>query len=274
MGIMGHNAPLLLPDGESPRGTAMQAEQPNKHNTVKRMIDLHCHLLPGMDDGPATLEESLALCRLAVADGITLAIVTPHIHPGRWENTRRSIAEACSALQRALELHDIPLHLGFAGEVRLTDRIMQQVVDNDIPFYGSVDGYKIMLLEFPHSHLIPGGEKLVRWLLEQGIRPMIAHPERNKQIMKDASQLLPYIEAGCWVQVTGGSVTGHFGDKSRTIAHELLQSDMVTVLASDGHNGRVRPPTLRQTYDYIVSQFGDQRAQRLMLDTPAAIIQS
>lgn len=270
---MGYNAPLLPPACASRRGTAMQAEQPYKPNTVERMIDLHCHLLPGIDDGPDTLEESLELCRIAVADGISLAIVTPHIHPGRWENTRRSIAEACSALQRALELHDIPLRLGFAGEVRLTDRIMQQVADDDIPFYGSVDGYKVMLLEFPHSHLIPGGEKLARWLLAQGIRPLIAHPERNKQIMKDASQLLPYIEAGCWLQVTGGSVTGHFGDKSRTIAHELLQSDMVTVLASDGHNDRVRPPVLRQTFDYITSQYGEKRAQRLMLETPAAIIQ-
>jgi protein-tyrosine phosphatase len=191
----------------------MQAEQPYKPNTVERMIDLHCHLLPGIDDGPDTLEESLELCRIAVADGISLAIVTPHIHPGRWENTRRSIAEACSALQRALELHDIPLRLGFAGEVRLTDRIMQQVADDDIPFYGSVDGYKVMLLEFPHSHLIPGGEKLARWLVE------------------------------------------------------------VTVLASDGHNDRVRPPVLRQTFDYIASQYGEKRAQRLMLETPAAIIQ-
>jgi protein-tyrosine phosphatase len=238
------------------------------------MIDLHCHLLPAIDDGPDTLEESLELCRIAVADGITRAIVTPHIHPGRWENTRISIAQACNSLQRTLEQHDIPLQLGSAGEVRLTDRIMQQVADDDIPFYGEVDGYKIMLLEFPHSHLIPGGEILAQWLLDQGIRPLIAHPERNKQIMKDAAQLRPFIDAGCWLQVTAGSVTGQFGEKSRIIAHQLLQDDMVTVLASDGHNARVRPPILSQTFDYIVSHYGEKRAQRLMLDTPAAIIQT
>ncbi len=237
------------------------------------MIDLHCHLLPGIDDGPDTLEEALELCRMAVADGITQAVVTPHIHPGRWENSRTSIAQACSNLQRILEQHDIPLRLGFAGEVRLTDRIMQQVADDEIPFYGMVDGYKVMLLEFPHGHLIPGGEKLAQWLLEQGIRPLIAHPERNKQIMKDASQLQPFIDAGCWLQVTAGSVIGHFGEKSRTIAYQLLQSDTVAVLASDGHNARARPPALRQTFEHIVSQYGEERAQRLMLDTPAAIIQ-
>ncbi len=238
------------------------------------MIDLHCHLLPGIDDGPDTLEQSLELCRIAVADGITRAIVTPHIHPGRWENTRTSIAQACSSLQRTLEQHGIPLRLGFAGEVRLTDRLMQQVADDDIPFYGVVNGYQVMLLEFPHSHLIPGGEMLAQWLLDQGIRPLIAHPERNKQIMKNTSQLQPFIDAGCWLQVTAGSVTGHFGEKSRIIAHQLLQSDMVTVLASDGHNARVRPPVLRQAFEYIVREYGEKRAQRLMLDTPALIIQS
>ena len=157
------------------------------------MIDLHCHLLPGIDDGPDTLEQSLELCRIAVADGTTHAIVTPHIHPGRWENNRASIAKQCQSLQAALADKDISLQLGFAAEVRLTDQVMQQIADDDIPFYGEVDGYKIMLLEFPHGHIIPGSEKLAQWLLNQGIRPMIAHPERNKQLKKDVSQLQPFI---------------------------------------------------------------------------------
>jgi protein-tyrosine phosphatase len=236
------------------------------------MIDLHCHLLHGIDDGPDTLEKSLELCRIAVADGITRAIVTPHIHPGRWENTRTSIAQACSSLQRTLEQHDIPLRLGFAGEVRLTDRIMQQVADDDIPFFGEVGGYRVMLLEFPHSHLIPGGEKLAEWLLDHGIRPMIAHPERNKQVVKDASQLQPFIDSGCWLQLTAGSVVGHFGQRSQFIAHQLLENDEVMVIASDGHNARARPPVLSQAFDYIARNYGRERAQRLMLDTPTAIV--
>ena len=140
------------------------------------MIDLHCHLLPGIDDGPDTLEQSLELCRIAVADGISHAVVTPHIHPGRWENTRASIQHRCQALREALADSNIPLQLGFAAEVRLTDQIMQQIADNEIPFYGEVDGYRIMLLEFPHGHMIPGSETLAQWLLNQGIRPLTASP--------------------------------------------------------------------------------------------------
>lgn len=236
------------------------------------MIDLHCHLLPGIDDGPATLEESLELCRLAVADGITRAIVTPHIHPGRWENNRASIGAACIGLQLALDEHEIPLQLGFAAEVRLSDCIPDQLARDEIPFYGEVDGYQILLLEFPHGHVIPGSHKLAQWLLARGIRPMIAHPERNRQVMKDVSQLQPFIDAGCWLQVTAGAVTGHFGAKSQSLAHRLLEKDTVTVLASDGHNARTRPPVLSQAFDSVVRQYGEERARRLMLDTPLGMV--
>ncbi|HEY6131290.1 MAG TPA: CpsB/CapC family capsule biosynthesis tyrosine phosphatase [Halioglobus sp.] len=236
------------------------------------MIDLHCHLLHGIDDGPNTLEESLELCRIAVADGITQAIVTPHIHPGRWKNTRTSIEEACGNLRQMLIGLEIPLQLGFAGEVRLTDRLVQHLAEDEIPFLGQMDGYKILLLEFPHSHVIPGSEKLAKWLLNHGIRPLIAHPERNKQIMRDVSLLQPFIDLGCWLQVTAGSVMGLFGAKSQSISHQLLQSDRVTVLASDGHNARARPPVLSPTFAHVARQYGMERAQRLMLDTPAAII--
>jgi len=238
------------------------------------MIDLHCHLLPGIDDGPETLEQSLELCRLAVADGITQAIVTPHIHPGRWENTRLSIDAACQHLQQALDQCGIVLRLGFAAEVRLSDRIMQQVADDQIPFYGEVDGYRVMLLEFPHGHLVPGSQRLAQWLLDHGIRPLIAHPERNKQIMRDASQLRPFIDCGCWLQVTAGSLIGQFGEQSRLVAQQLLHNDMVTVLASDGHNNKARPPVLSRAFEYIARSYGNDRARHLMLDMPAAIIRS
>jgi len=236
------------------------------------MIDLHCHLLPGIDDGPATLEESLALCRIAVAGGTTHAIVTPHIHPGRWENTRSSIQRECTALAAVLAEHDIPLQLGFAAEVRVTDQVMQQIAADEIPFYGEVDGYRIMLLEFPHGRMIPGSEKLAAWLLNQGIRPLIAHPERNRQLMKDATQLQPFIDMGCWLQVTAGSLIGGFGEAARDLARQLLDDDVVTVLASDGHNSGARQPRLEQTFDFVAQHYGEQRALQLLLHMPQRIV--
>jgi protein-tyrosine phosphatase len=236
------------------------------------MIDLHCHLLPGIDDGPATLEEALGLCRMAVAGGTTRAIVTPHIHPGRWANTKKTIARDCALLQQALVRHDIPLQLGFAAEVRLTDRLMGQVEADEIPFLGLVDNYRIVLLEFPHGHVIPGSEKLVQWLLARGIRPLIAHPERNKQIMKDPAVLSGFIDLGCWLQVTAGSVLGEFGDRASGVARRLLEADQVAVLASDGHNARARKPLLREAYEHVSEHYGAARAQHLMYDNPKLIV--
>jgi len=236
------------------------------------MIDLHCHLLPGIDDGPDTLTESLQLCRMAVAEGTTHAIVTPHIHPGRWENTRVSIRQKYKLLKATLADQNIPLQLGFAGEVRLSEQIMQQVADNEIPFYGEVDGYRIMLLEFPHGHIIPGSIKLVEWLIKHKIRPLIAHPERNKQVMKDIIQIQPFVDAGCWLQLTAGSFTGGFGDKALGVAWQLLHDDLVKVVASDGHNAKARPPGMRQAFARISQEYGEAKALQLMLDTPTSII--
>lgn len=235
------------------------------------MIDLHCHLLPGVDDGPANLDESVELCRIAVADGITHAVVTPHMHPGRWLNSKASIARECHRLQSNLCKRNIPLQLGYAAEVRLTDTILQQVENDEIPFYGLVDGYRVMLLEFPHSHIIPGSDKLIKWLLDRGIRPLIAHPERNKQVMRHPAHLEPFIEAGCWLQVTAGAVTGRFGERAQAVARGLLDEDAVTVLASDGHNAGARRPVMAEAFEYVAEQFGAQRAQRLMLGNPALI---
>lgn len=238
------------------------------------MIDLHCHLLHGMDDGPDTLEESLELCRIAVSDGITRAVVTPHIHPGRWENSRTSVREACAALQQILDRQEVPLRLGFAAEVRLTDLIPDQLARDDIPFYGEVGGYRVMLLEFPHGHVVPGSQKLVAWLLEQGIRPLIAHPERNRQLMRDPSLLQPFIDLGCWLQVTAGSVIGQFGERSQAVARLLLEQGEVKLLASDGHNAGARPPVLSPVFEYVEQVFGKEAAIRLLVETPAEIAAS
>jgi protein-tyrosine phosphatase len=235
------------------------------------MIDLHCHLLPGIDDGPATLDESLEMCRIAVADGISGAVCTPHIHPGRWHNSRRSIARECEQLQRALDERGIPLQLGFAAEVRLTDQVITQVESGEIPCYGETGGCRVLLLEFPHGHLVAGSDRLARWLLQRDIRPLIAHPERNRQVMRDVSALRPLIEVGCWLQITAGSITGAFGEGAQRAARQLLEQDAVTAVASDAHNTRFRRPLLGEAFKRIASDYGEARARRLLSDTPAAI---
>ena len=238
------------------------------------MIDLHCHLLPGVDDGPATLAESLALCRIAVADGITHSIVTPHIHPGRWDNTKNTIERGCKALQISLDEAGIELKLGFAAEVRLSDQIMQQIEDDEIPFYGEVDGYNIMLLEFPHGHIIPGSEKLVAWLMDRKIRPLIAHPERNRAVMREVEVIRPFVELGCLLQITGGSLLGSFGDQAEVVANDLLGRGWVDVVASDGHNCGARRPELSGAFECVSQILGNSVEQRFTLPAVVSSLQT
>lgn len=236
------------------------------------MIDLHCHLLPGIDDGPDTLEQALELARIAVANGITHSVLTPHIHPGRYENDATSIQSALNGFRSALAEQNIPLQLGFAGEVRLGIEIMAMIEQEQIPFYGSVDGYQIFLLELPHSHVPMGSDKLVQWLLDRQIRPMIAHPERNKDIMRNIDKLRPFIEMGCLLQVTAGSVAGDFGEPARQTAQHILESGKVSVLASDAHNAQHRPPRLDHGRTAAAGIVGDEAARELVYSGPAQLV--
>ncbi len=149
------------------------------------MIDIHCHLLPGIDDGAKTLTEALDMARIAVGNGIDYAVMTPHLHPGRYENTRSSTEQPLREFRAALRKELIPLQISAAAEVRLSPEILPLMEQNELPFLGEMDGNRIMLLEFPHSHITLGADKLIQKLLDNRIRPIIAHPERNKDVIRD-----------------------------------------------------------------------------------------
>ena len=232
------------------------------------MYDLHCHLLPGIDDGPADLETSLAMARLAVANGITHAVLTPHIHPERYSNSRASVTHAAAVFRADLAAADIPLQIGIAGEVRLSAEILAWVEESAIPFLGEWQGDKVMLLELPHGHVPPGSDKLAAWLLERHIRPMIAHPERNKGIMRDRAQLEPFLDMGCLIQLTAGSVAGQFGAPAQQCAEALLSEGVVTILASDAHNLKVRVPDLMPGLAHAISLIGEDAANQLVHENP------
>lgn len=233
------------------------------------LIDVHCHLLPGIDDGPETMEEALEMCRTAVANGIRYAVATPHIAPGRWENTLESITTAHAALCAALAEAGIALELGMAAEVRLDPSIIDMVEGNSVPFLGEHAGAKLLLLEFPHSHIPPGSEELVDWLAKRNIRPLIAHPERNGDVMRDLNRIMPFVQAGCLLQVTAGSLLGTFGDVPRRRGRQLLENNLVFVIASDAHNLQARPPRIEPGRIAAAAIVGEEASWTLVRDHPA-----
>ncbi|MBN0987745.1 tyrosine-protein phosphatase [Amphritea pacifica] len=236
------------------------------------MYDLHNHILPGIDDGPATLEESLELAQIAVADGIRHIVVTPHIHPGRYENQIATITPVLETLRQAITTAGLPLTLSMGAELRISAEMISMIPSGKIPFLGHWQGKKVLLLELPHSHIPPGTDKLITWLKAQNIQPMIAHPERNKEVAGNVDKINPFVEQGCLLQVTAMSVAGRFGDAARNTAEILLQRDWVTLLASDAHNSKHRPPVLSEGMQAAAEIIGEQAARALVSSIPEYII--
>ena len=236
------------------------------------MIDLHCHYLPGIDDGAQTLEESLALARAAVADGITHAVMTPHVHVGVFENRAPGIEQAVARLRDALTQNDIPLQISAGGEVRIGPELIELLAAGSLPFLGVFKQQRVLLLELPHGQVPVGADRFTAWLRKQGVLPLIAHPERNKDVMRNLAKLDPFIEQGCLLQVTAGSLVGSFGEVAQRRARELLDRGDIFALATDAHNLQNRPPMLTAARAFVAADAGDAVADTLTKRNPLAVL--
>lgn len=236
------------------------------------MIDLHCHLLPGIDDGPATLDEALDLARAAVADGIRLSVLTAHVFPDRWPNTLPNLQVAIELYAAALDAAGIPLQLRLGGEVRLNPELIEMIADDLVPFIGELDGFRILLLEFPYAMIPTGADKMVAALMRRKVRPLIAHPERNKAVMSSPDHIRPFVDLGCWLQLTAGSLTGRFGAPAEETAWKLLDSGATCVMATDAHNLQNRPPLMREGHAAVSHRLGAERADLMARHLPAKIV--
>ena len=235
-------------------------------------VDIHCHLLPQVDDGPRALGEALDMARLAVASGITHAVLTPHLHPGRWENTRSALEPAFGLFRRALRTNGIALELGLACEARIAPELLPLIERHEVPFLGELDGYRVLLLEFPHGHIPMGADKFAARLLQLKVLPLIAHPERNKDAMRSRDKLRVFEEMGCLFQLTAGALAGRFGESAARLALQLLESESTFVMASDAHNLEARTPDLRHGEAVAARVLGVEAARRLVHDNPWRIV--
>lgn len=238
------------------------------------MIDLHCHLLPGIDDGAQTEAESIVLLQQAIADGITHMVLTPHVQPGRYNNTLNSLQVPFQRLQQIIIERQLTIKLSLGGEVRLCDEILGLLAKDNLPFIGTYDNKKVILLELPHNSIPASSEKLIDWLMERNILPMIAHPERNKAIIADINKAGPFIMRGCLFQLTAMSVTGDFGKKAYGVAHQFLEQGLATIIASDAHNSKRRPAILSKAFNHVADRYSEALATELLIDTPRSIVAS
>jgi len=186
------------------------------------MIDLHCHLLPGVDDGSRTMEDALELARAAVANGIHTSVLTPHIYPGVFDNQRSSLLPVFAEYRQALWEAGIPLDVRLGGEVHLHPDVFDMFARGELPMIGGLNGKKMMLLEFPDGAIPHGSDVACRMFADQGVHWLIAHPERNKAVMRNPDIIKPFVDMGCMLQLTAASVVGAFGRSAGQTAHTLL----------------------------------------------------
>lgn len=228
------------------------------------MIDVHCHILPGVDDdGPGLLEDVLEMARIAVADGIRQIVATPHIkeviHPPEF------IREQVTRFNAELEKNGIELEVVPGAEVSalLNVSLLEQY---------TLNGSDYVLLEFPHTHLPQNAAQIVFDAQLAGLIPIIPHPERNPSVVRRPELLLQLVEAGALVQLTAESLTGGFGPEARACARYLLQQRAVHFLATDAHSPSWRCPVLSGGIKAAAKIVGEPAAQRLGTANPAAII--
>ncbi|MBH0041227.1 tyrosine-protein phosphatase [Pseudoalteromonas sp. SWXJZ10B] len=238
------------------------------------MIDIHSHILPGIDDGAKDLSESLALLKIAQNDGITHMVATPHIHIGRFNNSVSQLYSELANLKAQALVNNIGIKLAVAAEVRLDVELMSLVLGNKLPFIGTLNSVNYLLLELPHSHVPQGYDKFINWLAKQNIKVIIPHPERNRDIQVNPFYIDRLKQLGCDFQLTASSIEGAWGETAKNISIDMLKKGLVTYVASDAHSVKRRPPILSKAKKIVSELIGEIEAQNLFFNNPQRLTES
>ena len=218
------------------------------------MIDIHCHILPGVDDGPISIEESIEMAKEAVDEGIQTIIATPHHKNGKYDNGKKHIIDNVKSLNTTLELEKIPLKILPGQEVRIYGELVEDYKQGEILTLADTI---YLFIEFPSSSVPRYAEKLLYDIQNIGLIPIIVHPERNKELLEYPEILYKLIRNGALSQVTAGSVAGYFGKSIKKFSHQLIEHNLTHFIASDAHNTHGRSFKLKEAFQVIKTEFGD-----------------
>ncbi len=233
------------------------------------MIDIHLHILPGVDDGPATIQEALALAVTLVQEGIHAAIATPHYNDEFPHRSANEIRERVASLQSVLNQYRIPLHL-FAGH----EALIQPELLNDL-YAGrlaTLNGSRYLLLELWNTSWLPETDRVIFELLANGIIPVLAHPERYRTIQHHPERLQTLLQQGLLTQLTASSLIGLQGNSAQKCAELLLKKGLISCIASDAHGLTRRIPAVARGMQRAVELVGQERVRQMVEACPSAIL--
>ncbi|WP_456418144.1 tyrosine-protein phosphatase [Thiolapillus sp.] len=229
------------------------------------MYDLHCHILPNIDDGAGDLSVALEMARIAVDDGITHLACTPHIYPGLFDNSPERIAAALASFRKELEARDMSLELTYGADIQVVPELVEGLRAGVFP---TLNQSRYFLFEPPHHVPLVNFAQFVFDALQAGFTPVITHPERLGWIKEHYREFVSAVQAGAWIQLTAGSLTGRFGKVAKYWGERMLGDGIVHVLATDGHDCCNRPPLLAEGEGIAQRVVGKEEAMRLVLDRP------
>ncbi|WP_367365116.1 tyrosine-protein phosphatase [Pediococcus parvulus] len=224
------------------------------------MIDLHCHLLPGVDDGSKSMDISLKLANDAVRDGIDYALLTPHHMNGVYLNHKKEVIQQTQEFQVELDRHKIPLKVFPGQEVRINGDLLTALDQDDILF--ADEGGQYLMLEFPDDDIPNYTSNMIYELMQRGIIPIIVHPERNTKIMKEPDILYRLLNRGCLSQITASSYVGIFGHKVQKFSKQLIRTGQAYVFASDAHDLPNRKYEMNNAFKKLEVEYGNSYVKR------------
>jgi len=231
-------------------------------------VDIHCHLVPGVDDGAADFEESLAMAQLAVDDGVRTVVCTPHqlgaFGENRGDDLRRRVAE----LQERLDAHGVAVQVLPGGDVRIEDGMLEKLASGEV--LSLADHRRHVLLELPHELYFPL-EPVLAGLARLRMTGVLSHPERNRGLLQQQSLIEELVGRGCLMQVTAGSLTGGFGPASQAMAERMASRGLIHFLATDAHGPKTRRPILSRAFQRAAELAGEEAALLWCREFPLAV---
>lgn len=235
-----------------------------------RTVDIHCHCLPGLDDGPATLDDAIALCEALVADGTTTVIATPH-QLGRYDrlNSAAEIYETLLELAAALEARQIPLEIMPGGDVRLDERLLKLLNAGEV--VPVADAGRHLLLELPHE-LYVDPLPIIEMLAQRGLQAIMTHPERHPYLSRRLDWARDWLARGACLQITAGSLLGEFGDRPYEVAWLLVEGGFAAIVASDAHDAVRRPPRMSEAIQLLTERVGPDVTRAVAIENPLRVL--